>query len=324
MLITSEVYKNLYHYTTWDGLSGILNSGNLRATHYKFLNDYSEITLFRDRLVRLILPHVQKQYEELIKRSPHAKSEIDKEGGLTLAVQYDSEAFVDAQYHATGDEIYIASFCGEHSDAYVNSNGLLSQWRGYGARGGYALVFDTKKLEETLWLEVNNYEYGMIQLSDVVYSEDDEKLQEEFSDDLSSIAEDVEKVFSHMIAPDNELALSGYRPFVSCISRYKHYGFREEHEVRIVALPSLVNSELMELASNGHTTLKPEKERKIRTKSDGFVPYIELFDSPKIELPITKIIVGPHREKESRAAALRVMLRHTDIEIQCSTIPFAG
>lgn len=125
--------KNLYHYTTWEGALGILKSRSLWATHYKFLNDYSEIKLFRDRLVRLILPRVREQYEELIRRSPQAKSKIDEEGGLDQAIQHDTEAFVDAQYHATGDEIYIVSFCGEHSNPYINSNGLLSQWRAYGA-----------------------------------------------------------------------------------------------------------------------------------------------------------------------------------------------
>lgn len=320
---TSEVYKNLYHYTTWDGALGIIESRSLWATHYKFLNDYSEIKLFRDRLVRLILPYVREQYEELIRHSPHAKSKIDEDGGLDNAIKHDTEAFVDAQYHATGDEIYIVSFCGEHSNPHINSNGLLSQWRAYGVGGGLALVFDTQMLEEALSLEVKNYEYGMIHLSDVVYSEDDKKVQEEFSDNLLSIADDVKKVFNHMMAPVNELALNGYQPFATCISRYKHHGFCEENEVRIVALPTVVNKELMELASNDGVTLKPEKERKFRTNS-GLVPYLELFDSPHIELPITKIIVGPHKEKESRAAALRVMLRNTDIEIQCSDIPFAG
>ncbi len=321
---TSEVYKNLYHYTTWEGVLGILRSRSLWATHYKFLNDYSEIKLFRDRLVRLVLPYVREEYDGLIKRSPHVWCKIDEEGGLDQAVQHDTEAFVDAQYHATGDEIYIVSFCGEHNNPHVNRNGLLSQWRAYGSGGGFALVFDTEKLEETLSLEVKNYEYGMIHLSDVVYSDDETKLQEEFSENLSSIADDVRQVFNTIIAPDKELVLKGFQPFAACISRYKHHGFCEENEVRIVALPTVVNKEIIELAGNDGVTLMPEKERKFRAINGGLVPYIELFDSPDIELPIKRIIVGPHKEKESRAAALRVMLRNMNIEIQSSDIPFAG
>jgi hypothetical protein len=52
--------------------------------------------------------------------------------------------------------------------------------------------------------------------------------------------------------------------------------------------------------------------------------YIELFNSINTELPIERIIVGPHKEKEARAAALSVMLRNTKIEITCSDIPFVG
>jgi hypothetical protein len=321
---TSDIYKNLYHYTTWDGLLGILRSKKMWATHYKFLNDYTEITLFRDRLVNLILPHVKDVYDELIKHSPHAKRKIDEEGGLNQVVRHDTEAFVDAQYHATGNEIYIVSFCGEHTNPHINSNGLLSQWRGYGPGGGFAIVFDTQKLEEILSLEVQKYEYGMIHLSDVVYSGDEKKLQEEFYESLTVIADDVRQVFNKLKAPDNELVLNGFQPFATCISRYKHHGYCEENEVRIVALPTVVNKEIIELAANDGVTFKPDKERKFREKSAGLVPYIEIFDSPDIDLPIKRIIVGPHKEKESRAATLRVMLRNTGIEIHCSDIPFTG
>lgn len=62
---TSEVYQKVYHYTTWDGLVGILQNKTLWATHYKFLNDYSEIVLFKDKLISLIFPHMRERYEEL-------------------------------------------------------------------------------------------------------------------------------------------------------------------------------------------------------------------------------------------------------------------
>lgn len=67
----SEVYEKLYHYTTWGGLLGILQTKTLCATHYKFLNDYSEIVLFKDKLISLIIPHVREACEKLIKASPH-------------------------------------------------------------------------------------------------------------------------------------------------------------------------------------------------------------------------------------------------------------
>ena len=86
----SEVYEKLYHYTTWDGLIGILQTQSLWATHYKFLNDYSEIVLFRDKLISLILPYVREAYEKLIKQSPQIEQSIKQKGGLGQLVQHDT------------------------------------------------------------------------------------------------------------------------------------------------------------------------------------------------------------------------------------------
>ena len=323
---TSEVYEKLYHYTTWDGLLGILQTKTLWATHYKFLNDYSEIVLFRDKLISLILPYVREAYEKLIKHSPHIEQEINQEGGLGQVIQHDTEVVVDAQYRATGHEIYVLSFCGQHKNPHVNSNGLLSQWRGYGAGGGFALVFNTQKLEEMVEIEAKRFEYFAMHLSDLIYSDDENKLKDELSEDLSIIADDVKQLFNHAKLSEKEKAdaLKGYIPFVNCISRYKHCGFSEENEVRVVVLPAVIDQEFLKLASTDGVILKPEKERKFRKKNGQLVPYIELFNSIDIELPIEKIIVGPHKEKEARAAALRVMLRNTKIEITCSDIPFVG
>jgi hypothetical protein len=321
---TSDVYEKVYHYTTWDGLLGILKNQTLWATHYKFLNDYLEIVLFRDKLISLILPYVREAYEKSVKQSPHIQQQIDQKGGLDQLVHHDAEVVVDAQYRVTGDEIYILSFCGQHKMSYINNNGLLSQWRGYGSGGGFALVFDTRRLEEILDIEVKRFEYSVMHLSDLIYSDDEDRLTDEFSEDLFVIADDVRNLFDPTKSTVEEKDLKGYKEFVNCVSRYKHCGFSEENEVRAVILPTVMDREYLDLAKTNDVTLKPEKERKFREKNGQLIPYIELFDSVGIELPIERIIVGPHKEKEARAAALRVMLRNTEIEITCSDIPFVG
>ncbi|MFA4828531.1 MAG: DUF2971 domain-containing protein [Thermodesulfovibrionales bacterium] len=323
---TSDVYEKLYHYTTWDGLLGILQTQTLWATHYRFLNDYSEIVLFRDKLVSLILPYVREGYEKLVKQSPHIELKISQEGGLDQVIQHDAAVVVDTQYRATGDEIYILSFCGQHKNPHINSNGLLSQWRGYGAGGGLALVFNTQKLEEVLEIEAKRFEYSAMHLSDLIYSDDEDRLKKELYKDLSIIADDVKQLFDPAKLSEKEKAgaLKSYLAFVNCISRYKHCGFSEENEVRAVVLPVSIDQEYLELARTNAATLRPEKERKFRDKNGQLVPYIELLNSSDIELPIERIIIGPHKEKEARAAALRVMLKNTKIKITCSDIPFVG
>ena len=124
---------------------------------------------------------------------------------------------------------------------------------------------------------------------------------------------------SHDEAPDGTNA---FPSFVKCITRYKHHGFKEENEVRIVCLPTNQNEEYLKLAKKENSTLRPEKERKFRQKNGKLVPYIELFNSTDIVLPIERIIVGPHSDKESRATTLRVMFRKTNTEITISEIPF--
>ena len=324
MAKTSEVYKKLYHYTTWEGLQGILETQTLWATNYKFLNDHSEIILFRNRMISLIRPHVREAFEQIVKQSPHIEQKISKAGGLYRVVQHDAESVIDFQYSALGDEIYIFSFCGQHENANVNNNGLLSQWRGYGAGGGAMLVFDTKKIEKILELEASQFEYCPVLIADLIYSDDEQKLKEELSDDLSIIADTAKVFFNQPTLSKKKVdeISKGYFPFVRCISRYKHFGFSEENEVRVVALPTVIDKEFLKQAKADGVTLKPEKERKFLQKNGQRIPYIELFNSNDIELPIEKIIVGPHLEKDARVTALRAKLKKKNIEITCSEIPY--
>lgn len=321
----SEEYKKLYHYTTWEGSLGILQTQTLWATNYRFLNDYSELVLIRDKLIDFVVPIVKKEWK-LIERRKDVQRFIGQNGGLDQVVRNDAAAIIDGAYKATGDEICIASFCGEDKNPYVNSNGLLSQWRGYGSGGGAALIFNTKKLEEILRIESDKYSYNGGHLADVIYSDDEEKFKMELSPGLADIAAFVKECHHNMKlkkkeAPDGKKACSA---FIECISRYKHCGFKEENEVRIVAPPTVQDEEYLRLAKEKGFTSKPEKERKFRTKNKTLIPYIELFNSTDIVLPIERIIVGPHKEKESRASALRVMLKSTNIEITVSDIPYEG
>ena len=319
----SEEYRKLYHYTTWEGLQGILQTQTLWATHYRFLNDYSELVLIRDKLIDFVVPIVKEECRVLIEKDKDVQGAIDQMGGLDQVVRNDAAAFVDGAYKATGEEIYIVSFCGEDKNSYVNSNGLLSQWRGYGAGGGIALVFDTKKLEEIIQKEAETYSYNAY-IADVIYSDDKEKFKSELSPSLTNFAAFYKECLRNMALKKQEApnGRKAFPSFTGCIGRYKHQGFKEENEVRIVCFLPTKNEEYLRLAKKEGYTLKHKKERKFRTKNNTLIPYIELFNSTDIVLPIERIIVGPHKEKDSRASALRVMLRNMNIEITISDIPY--
>jgi hypothetical protein len=317
---TSEVYDRLYHYTNSAGLVGILQTKTLWATHYKSLNDSSEIVFAKDLLISRMLPHVREEYEKLIRQSRDIEQRINQQGGLTQIIQHDTEVFVKAHYEATGKEIYLVSFCGQHKDPYVDSNGLLSQWRGYGEGGGFAVVFNTHKLEEMLRIEAERFAYAQMHLSDVVYSSDGDRLEQELSEDLSTIAHGIAALFRVVtggrVREERETCLrESQEPFFRCITRLKHRGFSEENEVRLAALRTAWDQESLEQAKRDGITLRPEKEVKVRNKNAQLVPYIELFNSAKMDLPIERIIVGPHKEKEARAEALRATLSNPRIEV---------
>lgn len=320
----SEVYEKLFHYTTWDGLMGIIKNQTLWATHYKFLNDFTEIVFFRDKLIELLVPHVLEIYKKTIAQSFENEDTINQAGGLKYRAQIDTERFIDTMYRITGNDIYILSFCGQYEDSYINQNGLLSQWRAYGIDGGFALIFDTKKLETIFAKEVTKFSYSSIILSEIIYSNNEKKFKEELSDDISKIAKMVDLLHNNV---KEEVFLKeaekAYAPFMHCISSYKHRGFSEENEVRAVVLPTNIDEGYLELAEKEGIAPQPEKVIKFRRNNDHSIPYIELFDSKDIELPIEKIIVGPHKDKETRAATLRTMFRKTKIEITCSDIPYS-
>lgn len=320
----SEDYRKLYHYTTWEGLQGILQTQTLWATHGRFLNDYSELVLFRDKIRDSVVPIMEKVYREIIEKDKDAQGVIDQMGGLDQVARHDAAVFVDGAYKATGEEIYIVSFCREGKNDYVNSNGLLSQWRGYGAGGGIALLFDTKKLEEIIRKEAERYSYIDAYMADVIYLDGEEEFKMELSSHLTDITAFVKEMLRHIKlkkqkAPDATKVLPA---FIECIGRYKHHGFKEENELRIVCCLPTKNGEYLRLAKKEGSTLKPEKERKFRKKNGKLIHYIELFNSTDIVLPIERIIVGPHKEQDSRSSALRVMLRNMNIEITISDIPY--
>lgn len=308
MQVATKVYEQLYHYTTWEGLCGILDTKSLWATHCRYLNDISEISLFKSKLIEFLRPYLAKKIRSL---SSLGNRELD-----AIARPY-----VEAMYNAPEYEFYIVSFCGEHKYEHENKNGLLSQWRGYGKDGGFALEFNAHKLKEILQLEHDRFNMYSI-LSQVVYDDDYNKIDSELSSPMHDVAEyimeAIELNMTQVKSPPiafSQHAQNAFPNLLRCASTYKHHGFKEENEARIVAWPL-----------QGEIQGKQTKERKLRKKNREHVPYIELFSAPDISLPIERIIVGPHIKKEARAHALRLLLKnklkYKNVDVAVSDIPY--
>lgn len=311
----SAVYKTLYHYTNWYGLLGILDSQLLWATNFRFLNDSSELRLFNEtKLPDILYPGMLRKIHAFLGSNPTQKAQFERAGYMPeLVAREETLKVIRSLTGSLKEQVYIASFCGENENPEINKNGLLSQWRGYGQNGGLALVLDTALMEERLKQEgVGVACWGF--LADVIYDHDIAKYEEELSDSIKEIENLVQKILERLLNGSHEELDGDPRHVLNCIARYKHRGFFEENEVRAV---------FWRLPENmaGEKSLKPVKYR-----NDGTVPYIELFKSEDARLPIERIIVGPHRDKEKRAAFLYTKLSEMgmDIEVTISDIPYVN
>lgn len=117
----SSAPRTLFHYTTAEGLIGILETKALWFTHAAYLNDHSEIE-YGTELIQQVVAGMQtglgsgpwKRFLDLVhERTPAVWSLLD---------------------------CYVACFC--------QQGDLLSQWRAYGLGSGYCLGFRTEGL---LW-----------------------------------------------------------------------------------------------------------------------------------------------------------------------------
>ena len=109
----------LHHYTTADGVLGIVRGRSMFGTHYKFLNDSLEILWGKQIISRHIDEYIQAAEEP-----------------VRVTLQRFQNLHIEKYY-----DVYVACFCAKDN--------LLSQWRAYGRSGGYALAFRGLDLHES-------------------------------------------------------------------------------------------------------------------------------------------------------------------------------
>jgi hypothetical protein len=313
----------LYHYTSAAGLQGILENQELWATNIDFLNDTEERVGFLDkRLPHLLEVAIDRAIErnstlhssrfvEALSSNPEVRSGFLRD----IRTQIRSQAL-------SFDETYTISFC--HPPVFDPNDGLLSQWRGYGKDGGYAIVFDTNGLMRLLEAEAAQYNYQHLAMTDVEYFGRDITASARFQDTIqneiwlqNAIADFVLTNETSKLEPTYSLI-----KILSCSS--KHKGFSEEAEVRIIATPAVPDDPPHALPEKGI------REKHFRSANGLLIPYIKIFGRAKAigmhPLPITKIIVGPHPERLSRKKALEIMLQKMkiDVDVIVSSIPYRG
>lgn len=195
---TSEV---IWHYTTADGLYGILQSRAFFATATEYLNDSQELTFGTSRLLAAAsaivkeLGGVTTEHGELL-------------GGWYLSATLALRNSVPEHDAWIAPRTYTTSFSREGD--------LLSQWRAYGGERGFAIGVDRKTLNSAAQEQVG------AKLSDVKYGGT--------GDDV--LADEVRK---RLTGPDGEKDLSeaSIAELMEFVAQIKHAAFSEEKEVRL-------------------------------------------------------------------------------------------
>lgn len=314
-----EQQRRLIHYTTADGLIGILESGSLRATHFDFLNDSTECR----SILSVLLPRIEGELREIVPK-------LIKRGLLDSAILSSSGAFykkeaenmVRAMMKATNNTApyFIASFCVHEADTPTYTHGLLSQWRGY-ARGGFAIEFGEEELDELNNEEQRTFRYQGLMTESVVYRDHESRVdQKDFAGFAGALlknlfpnkAHELEDVLGTKVTEDFG------RPFLTTAPFLKNPSFEEEKEYRIVAL---CNRPSVSEEGDGRSV----KPIEFRARPSGeVVPFISLYSKLKKRLPIRSILVGPHHQQDSRVTALEILLEKHELKasIRVSEIPF--
>lgn len=313
----------LYHYTDFNGLNGILKDKCLWATNVFASNDHSEIRLGCELLKATLLECAEK------------------EGWALEDINFDLDFLLYASIdHAMSRGIFLTCFStiqkslSDKNKKYTATNGLLSQWRGYGS---YAIKFQKEIIENYLKKWPTDHSYGILvaNLTDnVVYlgKEDFEEFNQHplINNSIGIIKiilsserwRDVRKKINK-----NELMEEDYQPIQELINRIlmcgfivKNKGFEEEQEVRIlnIVLP------------------KSHDKREVHFHSPTR-SHIKLFsENPNIiKSAIKEIIIGPMPHQELGKRQVESMLEqygfsvnrtnHLDenkVTVKCSEIPF--
>lgn len=323
----TEIHQELMHYTTSVGLAGIVSSGCLWATHSGALNDSQEIIHFLDNRLVDIIHEEAANYLNEIMVSPEVTDKIESEGGYekVLEEQTNAVAKIFRDTTLSFHQPYIFSLSAITDDR-VGKNGLLSQWRGYGTDGGYAIVFDAVKLEKILQEEVEENFYQHAQWGDVYYyglPDTDQRAREEIEEAEYKLRDCLQEIYRN---PKSESMTESYHPMITLSCMYKHWGFYEEQEVRVVVIPP--NEDILKYVREKG---EERETRSISTMPRGgmLVPYIELFNrgsQVNRKLPIERVIVGPHPLSLTRKVTVEMLLKTHgyDAEVIISEIPYLG
>ena len=299
--------EDLYHYTDVGGLIGILTSARLWATHVSFLNDSREVLHGAGETAK---------YLEVLWGTISSAPENYPNNFDALKLLFDD---IREKFPLLLERwLYMYRYGGLYATCFCAEGDLLSQWRGYGGDGGYAIKFDPAKLRESLKRLPEKPPEDMhisdqVSVFEVKY--DNERLKDEIRGVVFEMSEALltqkvvlEKDFP---SPNRGPVDTALAKLVGLSARVKDRAFREEKEFRATALvPFSPTNDAIDACHYHPGRL-------------GLVPRVDLSFAYN---SIKAIVIGPGEFASPREASIRHFLlthpqyQHVDVEV--SPTPF--
>jgi hypothetical protein len=308
---------DLYHYTSAGGLHGILEGNKFWATHAAYLNDSQEFTYG----MQLLLAELEAA-DQPPPPPPQAPENVTITDVLVAFVPWLLGKALRLHFQQRTN--FLRQNAGPFVTCLSAARDQLSQWRGYGTGGGYAIRFDPQALRESLTRDRPEVQtppeeiFGVPMLERRLI-----KMEYETSAQIRQVHEQVTqfiKTFGEMLASENlgsagmpqrvqELLRTELNPLLTAAlgltTRLKHPGFREEQEYRIVVFSP------------------PEF---FGPNDIGLIPRLNITFNPTC---IKEIMIGPGQHMDTRESSVRAYLqRHADrypgVEVTRSETPFTG
>ena len=281
--------KILYHYTSIDGLKGILDSRCLWASQIHFLNDTQEFNYSIDILKKLV-----SEFKEGL---PPKKA--------LSTVPLKPEECLRSFYGLTEDifKIEAISKLPVCVFSFSENGNLLSQWRGYcPPGGGYSIGFRSELLIP--WLKTKK-----LLIEPCIYIENEQEiiLRNEFTKKRDTLIKRVTSEPEKSVEIIQEVWFDFFMEFSRIASVFKHPAFHEECEWRIISEP-LEN-----------------KQMSFDVRKSMFLPYLEINFNDIQPFPIDLIIIGPGPEQHlARFSLLQFLLEKNlrEISIKESSTPY--
>ena len=312
---TEDALKDtLFHYTTGNGVHGILSNNELWSTAYFCMNDEPELSTGRGILASIF----RLKTHELIKENAPSVQTIMARGVDILEYPRNFEdQLIGLALNSLC--IYLTCFCKPSTEEEF-THGLLSQWRGYGLDCGYALQFSRSKLEN--WSEKmyrdNELNYD---LNDVNYDKEnplkDEVLKHQdafIQQYLNFLEETMNFAFSNEARPNPIGNLTGgpLERLLDYITHTKNIHFREEQECRMSYLD--LSSHKLNMQTVHYFN-----------RNGLIVPYVKTPQDSGIMNCVEWIIVGPGPRIEARFNSVSHMIKTMGLNIQVrpSHIPYS-